>query len=143
MHTILSGLFVCLFLYHLHVLSAHLHFQLPLQMKRVLRMLERHELQPYEVALVHWENEEINYTLGEYATFKPLQLLLQLNQFKTFFFLLRGNTKLERGNFILRENMDQAEAVLEKFAFSNALCLSGGTRYFRIFLFCAPNAYSV
>uniref|UniRef100_H3DPQ4 Required for meiotic nuclear division 1 homolog n=2 Tax=Tetraodon nigroviridis TaxID=99883 RepID=H3DPQ4_TETNG len=69
-------------------------------MKRVLRILERHELQPYEVALVHWENEEINYTLGE------------------------GNTKLERGNFILRENMDQQEAVLEKYAFSNALCLS-------------------
>lgn len=29
--------------------------------------------------------------------------------------------------------MDQHEAVLEKFAFSNALCLSGGTRYIRIF----------
>ncbi|XP_070835493.1 required for meiotic nuclear division protein 1 homolog [Chaetodon trifascialis] len=69
-------------------------------MKRVMRVLERHELQPYEVALVHWENEEINYTLGE------------------------GNTKLERGNFILSDNMDQHEAVLEKFAFSNALCLS-------------------
>lgn len=54
-----------------------------LQMKRVLRILERHELQPYEVALVHWENEEINYTLGEYANldFNPLQLFLQLNQF--------------------------------------------------------------
>lgn len=125
-------------------LSAHLHFQLPLQMKRVLRILERHELQPYEVALVHWENEEINYTLGEYANlaFNPLQLFQQLNQFKIFFFL-RGNTKLERGNFILRENMDQPEAVLEKFAFSNALCLSGGTRYINIFLLCAPNVYSV
>lgn len=70
------------------MLSAHLHFQLPLQMKRVLRILERHELQPYEVALVHWENEEINYTLGEYANlvFNPLQLFLQLNQSKSFFF---------------------------------------------------------
>lgn len=37
----------------------------------------------------------------------------------------RGNTKLERGNFILSDKMDQHEAVLEKFAFSNALCLSG------------------
>ncbi|KAE8290196.1 Required for meiotic nuclear division protein 1-like protein Precursor [Larimichthys crocea] len=68
--------------------------------KRVLRILEHHEIQPYEVALVHWENEEINYTVGE------------------------GNTKLERGNFILSVNMEQHEAVLEKFAFSNALCLS-------------------
>ncbi|KAJ0008746.1 hypothetical protein NQD34_016161 [Periophthalmus magnuspinnatus] len=69
-------------------------------LKRVLRILERHEIQPYEVALVHWENEEINYTVGE------------------------GNTKLERGNFILSDQMEQQEAVLEKFAFSNALCLS-------------------
>ncbi|XP_033497935.1 required for meiotic nuclear division protein 1 homolog [Epinephelus lanceolatus] len=69
-------------------------------MKRALRILEHHEIQPYEVALVHWENEEINYTVGE------------------------GNTKLERGNFILCDNMDPQEAVLEKFAFSNALCLS-------------------
>lgn len=36
-------------------------------LKKVLRILERHEIQPYEVALVHWENEEINYTLGEYV----------------------------------------------------------------------------
>uniref|UniRef100_A0A8C6UYY3 Required for meiotic nuclear division 1 homolog n=1 Tax=Neogobius melanostomus TaxID=47308 RepID=A0A8C6UYY3_9GOBI len=69
-------------------------------LKKVLRILERHEIQPYEVALVHWENEEINYTLGE------------------------GNTKLERGNFILSDQMEPQEAVLEKFAFSNALCLS-------------------
>nr|XP_057913205.1 required for meiotic nuclear division protein 1 homolog [Doryrhamphus excisus] len=69
-------------------------------MKTVLRILERHESQPYEVALVHWENEEINYTFGE------------------------GNSKLERGNFVLCNHMDQQEAILEKFAFSNALCLS-------------------
>ncbi|XP_054470196.1 required for meiotic nuclear division protein 1 homolog [Anoplopoma fimbria] len=69
-------------------------------MKRVMRILEHHEIQPYEVALVHWENEEINYTVGE------------------------GNTKLESGDFILSDQMDQHEAVLEKFAFSNALCLS-------------------
>uniref|UniRef100_A0A1A8FM45 Required for meiotic nuclear division 1 homolog n=1 Tax=Nothobranchius korthausae TaxID=1143690 RepID=A0A1A8FM45_9TELE len=69
-------------------------------MKKVLRLLEHHEIQPYEVALVHWENEEINYTVGE------------------------GNTKLERGNFILSDQMAQHQAVLEKFAFSNALCLS-------------------
>lgn len=41
-----------------------------LQMKRVMRILEHHEIQPYEVALVHWENEEINYTIGEYVDFR-------------------------------------------------------------------------
>ncbi len=35
------------------------------QVKTVMRILEQHEIQPYEVALVHWENEEINYTVGE------------------------------------------------------------------------------
>lgn len=69
-------------------------------MKKAMRLLEQHEIQPYEVALVHWENEEINYSIGE------------------------GNSKLQRGKFILNNEMDQAEAVLEKFAFSNALCLS-------------------
>ncbi|XP_037342671.1 required for meiotic nuclear division protein 1 homolog [Pungitius pungitius] len=78
--------------------------------KRVLRILEHHEIQPYEVALVHWENEEINYTVGE------------------------GNTKLERGNFILNDNMDQHEAVLEKYAFSNALCLSVKLAIWEVFL---------
>ncbi|XP_056152074.1 required for meiotic nuclear division protein 1 homolog [Lampris incognitus] len=69
-------------------------------MKRVMRILEQHEIQPYEVALVHWENEEINYSFGE------------------------GKSKLERGNFVLNSDIDQEEAVLEKFAFSNALSLS-------------------
>ncbi|XP_061552334.1 required for meiotic nuclear division protein 1 homolog isoform X2 [Phycodurus eques] len=69
-------------------------------LKKVLRILERHESQPYEVALVHWENEEINYTYGE------------------------GNTKLERGNFVLSKHLERHDGDLEKFAFSNALCLS-------------------
>lgn len=69
-------------------------------MKKAMRILERHEIQPYEVALVHWENEEINYQIGE------------------------GNSKLQRGNFLLNNEMDQDQAVLEKFAFSNALSLS-------------------
>uniref|UniRef100_A0A668ALT6 Required for meiotic nuclear division 1 homolog n=1 Tax=Myripristis murdjan TaxID=586833 RepID=A0A668ALT6_9TELE len=69
-------------------------------MKKVMRILEHHEIQPYEVALVHWENEEINYSVGE------------------------GNTKLERGNFLLSNSIEQHESVLEKFAFSNALSLS-------------------
>lgn len=33
-----------------------------------MRILEQHEIQPYEVALIHWENEEINYTVGESVT---------------------------------------------------------------------------
>lgn len=32
-----------------------------------MRILEQHEIQPYEVALVHWENEEINYSIEEYV----------------------------------------------------------------------------
>lgn len=34
-------------------------------MKHVMQVLERHETQPYEVALVHWENEELNYIKTE------------------------------------------------------------------------------
>ncbi|KAJ8275249.1 hypothetical protein COCON_G00098740 [Conger conger] len=69
-------------------------------MKNVMRILERHEVNPYEVALVHWENEEINYSLAE------------------------GTSKLHRGNFLLNCELDPDQAVLEKFAFSNALSLS-------------------
>ncbi|KAG7328387.1 hypothetical protein KOW79_008331 [Hemibagrus wyckioides] len=68
--------------------------------KKVMRILEQHEIQPYEVALVHWENEEINYSIEE------------------------GNTKLHRGNFIFNSDMDYEQVLLEKFAFSNALSLS-------------------
>ena len=94
-----------------------------------MRILEHHEIQPYEVALVHWENEEINYTVEEYV---DLHACVVFCFFFCCFFLLiqivlffRGNTKLERGNFILNDQMNQDEALLEKFAFSNALCLSG------------------
>ncbi|XP_053365925.1 required for meiotic nuclear division protein 1 homolog [Clarias gariepinus] len=68
--------------------------------KNVMRILEQHEIQPYEVALVHWENEEINYSIEE------------------------GSTKLYRGNFIFNNDMDYEQVLLEKFAFSNALSLS-------------------
>lgn len=95
-----------------------------------MRILEHHEIQPYEVALVHWENEEISYTVGEYVDLHTravfVQLYVQTPFFNSNLFLFfRGNTKLERGNFILNDQMNQDEAVLEKFAFSNALCLSG------------------
>ncbi|XP_065444892.1 required for meiotic nuclear division protein 1 homolog isoform X7 [Chrysemys picta bellii] len=69
-------------------------------MKKIMQVLERHEIQPYEVALVHWENEEINYRRGE------------------------GQSKLHRGEILLNSDLDIDEVILQKFAFSNALCLS-------------------
>ncbi|XP_025900124.1 required for meiotic nuclear division protein 1 homolog isoform X2 [Nothoprocta perdicaria] len=69
-------------------------------MKNVMRVLEHHEIQPYEVALVHWENEEMNYRKGE------------------------GQSKLHKGEILLNSELDIDEVVLQKFAFSNALCLS-------------------
>ncbi|NXV46954.1 RMND1 protein, partial [Uria aalge] len=69
-------------------------------MKNIMRVLEQHEIQPYEVALVHWENEEMNYRIGE------------------------GQSKLHKGEILLNSELDSDEVVLQKFAFSNALCLS-------------------
>ncbi|NXO71380.1 RMND1 protein, partial [Phainopepla nitens] len=69
-------------------------------MKNTMRVLEQHEIQPYEVALVHWENEELNYRIGE------------------------GQSKLHKGQILLNSELDSDEVVLQKFAFSNALCLS-------------------
>ncbi|XP_065489076.1 required for meiotic nuclear division protein 1 homolog isoform X1 [Caloenas nicobarica] len=69
-------------------------------MKNIMQVLEQHEIQPYEVALVHWENEEMNYRIGE------------------------GQSKLHKGEILLNSELDIEEVVLQKFAFSNALCLS-------------------
>ncbi|NXE49206.1 RMND1 protein, partial [Casuarius casuarius] len=69
-------------------------------MKNIMQVLEHHEIQPYEVALVHWENEEMNYRKGE------------------------GQSKLHKGEILLNSELDIDEVVLQKFAFSNALCLS-------------------
>ncbi|TRY83469.1 hypothetical protein DNTS_016213 [Danionella cerebrum] len=68
--------------------------------KTAMRILERHEVQSYEIALVYWENEEISYTVGE------------------------GNSKLHRGMIYFNGELDYEQVVLEKFAFSNALFLS-------------------
>ncbi|XP_063784560.1 required for meiotic nuclear division protein 1 homolog isoform X2 [Pseudophryne corroboree] len=68
--------------------------------KHVMRILERHEIQPYEVALVHWENEEINYSFRD------------------------GHSRLLKGEIVLNSQLEADEHILEKFAFSNALCLS-------------------
>ncbi|XP_068925768.1 required for meiotic nuclear division protein 1 homolog isoform X3 [Petaurus breviceps papuanus] len=35
-------------------------------MKHVMQILEKHEVHPYEMALVHWENEELNYMKAEH-----------------------------------------------------------------------------
>ncbi|XP_004702170.1 required for meiotic nuclear division protein 1 homolog [Echinops telfairi] len=69
-------------------------------MKHVMQVLERHEIQPYEVALVHWENEELSYSKAE------------------------GQSRLHRGEIRLNSELDVDDTTLEKFAFSNALCLS-------------------
>ncbi|XP_016067043.1 PREDICTED: required for meiotic nuclear division protein 1 homolog [Miniopterus natalensis] len=69
-------------------------------MKHVMQVLEKHEIQPYEIALVHWENEELNYIKTE------------------------GQSKLHQGEIRLNSELDLDDAILEKFAFSNALCLS-------------------
>lgn len=112
-----------------------------------MRILEHHEIQPYEVALVHWENEEINYTVREYVSAHHFMLRLNHQALRRFMsdrniLSLRGNTKLERGNFILSDQMEPQEAVLEKFAFSNALCLSGQRSRSRVpfSAFCAQRS---
>nr|XP_020661446.1 required for meiotic nuclear division protein 1 homolog isoform X1 [Pogona vitticeps]XP_020661528.1 required for meiotic nuclear division protein 1 homolog isoform X1 [Pogona vitticeps]XP_020661614.1 required for meiotic nuclear division protein 1 homolog isoform X1 [Pogona vitticeps] len=69
-------------------------------MKSIMRVLEKHEVQPYEISLIHWENEEINYRREG------------------------GLSKLHRGEITISSELDTDEATLEKFAFSNALCLS-------------------
>ncbi|XP_032882038.1 required for meiotic nuclear division protein 1 homolog [Amblyraja radiata] len=68
--------------------------------KRTMQILEPHEIQPYEIALVHWENEEVNYRISD------------------------GHSKLQRGEILLNSNLEPDESILEKFAFSNALSLS-------------------
>ncbi|KAK1893454.1 Required for meiotic nuclear division protein 1 like [Dissostichus eleginoides] len=62
-----------------------------------------------EGSVVFWNVEE--------KTMKRVLRILERHE-------IHGNTKLERGDFMLSDMIDQSEAVLEKFAFSNALCLS-------------------
>lgn len=50
-----------------------------------MRILEHHEIQPYEVALVHWENEEISYTVGEYVDLHTRAVFVHL-YVQTLFF---------------------------------------------------------
>ncbi|XP_022105123.1 required for meiotic nuclear division protein 1 homolog [Acanthaster planci] len=69
-------------------------------LKKVLRIVSKHEFQPYEVAMVAWENEHINYSYGS------------------------QDTKLTDDTIILDERADTETTMLEKFAFSNAMALS-------------------
>eukprot|EP00062_Callorhinchus_milii_P009687 gi/632953762/ref/XP_007892600.1/ PREDICTED: required for meiotic nuclear division protein 1 homolog isoform X1 [Callorhinchus milii] len=85
-------------------------------MKNIMRILERHEIQAYEVALVHWENEEINYRISE------------------------GHSKLHRGQILLNFDLEPNESILEKFAFSNALSLSVKLAIWEVSLDCFVNS---
>lgn len=35
------------------------------QIKQVMKTAAKHQSEPYEVALVNWENEQMNYSYGE------------------------------------------------------------------------------
>ncbi|XP_002734214.1 required for meiotic nuclear division protein 1 homolog [Saccoglossus kowalevskii] len=71
-----------------------------LKMKKVMRILSKHEINSYEVALVNWENEQMAYRYSEQAT------------------------KLSKGDIILNSVSSKDLTVLEKFTFANALALS-------------------
>ncbi|XP_072163429.1 required for meiotic nuclear division protein 1 homolog [Diadema setosum] len=68
--------------------------------KEVMRILGRHQHQPYEVALVNWENEQMTYSYHE------------------------QKTNLIKSKIMLDASRSQNETALEKFAFSNAMTLS-------------------
>lgn len=55
---------------------------------------------------------------------KKIKCFLRLRRY-TLFPLHRGQSKLHRGEILLNSELDVDDAILEKFAFSNALCLSG------------------
>ncbi|XP_078741883.1 required for meiotic nuclear division protein 1 homolog [Lampetra fluviatilis] len=65
-----------------------------------MSLLEAHERGAYEVALVHWENEQLQYNYTG------------------------GPSRLHRGEILLGVRGHGEAALLTKFAFSNALSLS-------------------
>ncbi|XP_041456624.1 required for meiotic nuclear division protein 1 homolog [Lytechinus variegatus] len=70
------------------------------EIKLVMRIVGRHQHQPYEVALVNWENEQMNFGYHDSAT------------------------SLVKGDIQLDSSRSTTETALEKFAFSNAMALS-------------------
>ncbi|XP_070573314.1 required for meiotic nuclear division protein 1 homolog [Ptychodera flava] len=71
-----------------------------LTMKKVLRILSKHEISAYEVALVNWENEQMQYRY------------------------IDQSTRLGKEEIMLNLYSDPQTVALEKFAFSNAMALS-------------------
>nr|XP_032799923.1 required for meiotic nuclear division protein 1 homolog [Petromyzon marinus] len=69
-------------------------------MRSLMALLEAYERSPYEVALVHWENEQLEYSYTG------------------------GPSRLHRGEILLGVKGHGEAALLTKFAFSNALSLS-------------------
>lgn len=67
-------------------------------MKYVMKVLEKYEIQFYEIVLVYWENEEFNYIKIE------------------------GQLKFYRGEIKLNLELDLDDVILEKFVFFNVFC---------------------
>ncbi|PIK51647.1 putative required for meiotic nuclear division protein 1-like [Apostichopus japonicus] len=68
--------------------------------KQVMKIATKHQSEPYEVALVNWENEQMNYSYGE------------------------GKTCFKEDCIVLNGNSSTEVTTLEKFAFSNSMILS-------------------
>eukprot|EP00057_Strongylocentrotus_purpuratus_P013906 XP_011668380.1 PREDICTED: required for meiotic nuclear division protein 1 homolog [Strongylocentrotus purpuratus] len=70
------------------------------EIKLVMRIISRHQHQPYEIALVNWENEQMTFGYHDQAT------------------------SLVKGDILLDSARPTNETALEKFAFANAMALS-------------------
>ncbi|XP_066300349.1 required for meiotic nuclear division protein 1 homolog [Branchiostoma lanceolatum] len=69
-------------------------------MRDVRQMLEQYERNPYNIALVEWENEQMNYSYTE------------------------NSTLLSNGDIQLSSSAAEMDMILEKYTFSNAMGLS-------------------
>ncbi|XP_077996093.1 required for meiotic nuclear division protein 1 homolog [Glandiceps talaboti] len=69
-------------------------------MKKVMRIISKHEIGSYEVALVNWENEQMLYKYTDQST------------------------KLVKDEIMLNSANNPQATTLEKFTFSNAMALS-------------------
>lgn len=68
--------------------------------KKVMKTAAKHQSEPYEIALVNWESEQMNYTYED------------------------GNTRLVKDSIVLNASSPPDVTTLEKFTFSNAMMLS-------------------
>ncbi|XP_078680126.1 required for meiotic nuclear division protein 1 homolog [Branchiostoma floridae x Branchiostoma belcheri] len=69
-------------------------------MREVRQMLEQYERNPYNIALVEWENEQMNYSYTQ------------------------NSTLLSNGDIQLSSSAAELDMILEKYTFSNAMALS-------------------